>query len=433
MKRLVTEKLIRWAGSAQRKPLLLRGGRQVGKTFSVKEFGKKNFSGKLHIVDLEKHPEWHPIFNKNLDPVRIISDLELVLNTKIEITEDLLFLDEIQSCPRALLSLRYFYEDMPDLHVIAAGSLLEFAMSEISFPVGRVQSLTMHPMNFIEFLSAMGKDLLAEKLKEGKAEFSETIHEMILGELKHYFFVGGMPEAVNTFVQSGKLRSAFEVQRDLILTLRNDFSKYAKMANTNCLDSVLISVSRMVGNQVKYTKLSQDHSSQTIKKAFDLLCMANIVHKIPSVNQVGIPLGAFSSRKKFKALFLDIGLMQSISGLPADFEYQKNNLLSIYNGALAEQFVGQELLSRGNLDLYYWARDSKSSTAEVDYLIVREGNIIPIEVKSGPSGRLKSLHLFLNTYRDLKTGYVLQENKYSDIPEQKLKFLPLYSAYNFGK
>ncbi len=431
MKRLITEKLVEWANSSIRKPLLLRGARQVGKTFSVKEFGEKIFSGNLHIIDLEQHPEWHAIFEKNLEPIRIVAELELVLNSQIDISTDLLFLDEIQSCPRALLALRYFFEEMPNLRVIAAGSLLEFALSEISYPVGRVQSITMYPMNFSEFLYAVGKNLLAEKLLNGETNFSDTIHEMLLTELKRYFFVGGMPEAVQSFVQTGKLRSAFEVQRDLILTFRNDFSKYGRFTDRKCIDNVFVSVSRFVGNQIKYTKLSEDFSSHTIKKAFNLLCDANVIQKIPSVSQAGLPFGAFSSHKKFKALFLDIGLLQNISGLPVDFEYQKSNLLSIYNGKLAEQFVGQELLSRGNNELYYWARNSKSSTAEVDFLTSKNGEIIPVEVKSGPSGRLKSLHLFLKLNEKIKTGYVLQQNKYSEIPEQRIKFLPLYSAYNF--
>jgi len=286
-------------------------------------------------------------------------------------------------------------------------------------------------MKFVEYLYDVGKDLIAEELKSGKIQFSDTIHEMLLGELKRYFFVGGMPEALHSFVQSGKISSAFEVQRDLILTFRNDFSKYARMTNTKCLDDILISSSRLIGNQIKYTKLSENYSTHTVKKAFDLLCAAKIIYKIQSVSQIGIPLGAFSSQKKFKALFLDIGLMQSISGLPVDFEFQKNNLLSMYNGALAEQFVGQELLSRGNLDLYYWARNSKSSSSEIDYLIEKQGDIIPIEVKSGSSGRLKSLHLFLSSYPNVKTGYVLQQNKYYDFVEKKLKFMPIYSAFNF--
>ncbi len=432
MKRLINAKLIKWANSPQRKPLLLRGARQVGKTYSVKQFGEKNIDGELHLIDFEKHPEWHSIFNKNLDLIRIISELELVLDRTIDIKKDLLFLDEIQSCPRALMSLRYFYEEMPHLKVIAAGSLLEFAFTKVSFPVGRVQTMTMHPMNFIEFLYAVGKELLAEKLRTGEIEFSETLHAILLNELKRYFFIGGMPEVVNSFVQSGKMRTAFEIQKDLILTFRNDFSKYTNLADTRCLDSVLFSCARFVGKQIKYSKLAEGYSTHTIKKAFDLLCKANILYKILSVSQVGIPLGAVSSPKKFKALFLDIGLLQNFAGMSVDFEYQKINLLSIYNGAMAEQFVGQELLSHGTQYLYYWARNSKSSTAELDYLIEVQEKILPIEVKSGSSGRLKSMHLFLDTYPDIKTGYVLQDNKVSEIESQKLKFLPLYATYSIG-
>ncbi|NOX16986.1 MAG: ATP-binding protein [Chlorobi bacterium] len=430
MKRLIEKKLIEWSDNLRRKPLLLRGARQVGKTFTIKEFGQKRFPGKIHTVDLEKHPEWHSIFEKNLDPFRIISDLEIALNKKINVQSDLLFFDEIQVSPRALLSLRYFYEETPELRVIAAGSLIEFALSEISFPVGRLQTLTMFPMNFIEFLFATGKDLLAEKLLSTERDFSDLVHKTLLAELKKYFFIGGMPEAVKYFAETGKMSAAFEVHRDLIFTFRNDFPKYGKMTDTGCLDSVLLSISKNAGRQIKYTKLAEGYSSHTIKKAFNLLCMANIAYKIPSVSQAGVPLGAFDSRKKFKALFLDIGLMQNLSGLPVDFEYRKEKLLSIYNGALAEQFVGQELLSRGDLEIFYWSRNSKSSSAEIDYLINIKGKLLPIEVKSGPAGKLKSLHIFLKTFEDIEAGYVFQESKFSKLTEQKLVFLPLYQAYN---
>ena len=430
MKRLITQKLIEWSNNPKRKPLLLRGARQVGKTFSVKEFGEKFFKGNLHLVDLEKHPEWCSIFQKDLGPTRIVNELELILNTKINLKKDIVFFDEIQSCPRALLSLRYFYEDLPELRIIAAGSLLEFAFSEISFPVGRVQTLTMYPMNFVEFLLATGKDLIANKLLEGKISFSTPVHEMLLEELKKYFFVGGMPEAVLTFVETGKLQSAFEVHRDLLLTFRNDFSKYGKFTDTKCLDTVLLSAARYVGSQIKYSKLGNGCSTYLIKRALEILTDIKVLHKVPAVSQVGVPLAAFASTKKFKIIFLDVGLFQSLAGIPVDFEFRKNNLLDIYNGMLAEQFVGQELLANGKEGLYYWSRENKSSNAEIDFLIIDKGEIKPIEVKSGAAGRLKSLHLFLKTIPEVKWGYVLQQKEYGELPGHKLKFLPLYSAGN---
>jgi predicted AAA+ superfamily ATPase len=206
MQRFIIEKLVEWKTSANRKPLILRGARQTGKTWAVNTFGKQHFEGSIHLVDLEKHTDWHVIFEKNLDIRRIISELELVLNASIEPGKDLLFLDEIQSCPRAIMALRYFYEELPDLHVIAAGSLLEFATRDISFPVGRIQFLNMFPMTFAEFLLACGKDKLAGLILNSNMEYSENVHYMLLDELRLYFFTGGMPECVNSFSERKKLK-----------------------------------------------------------------------------------------------------------------------------------------------------------------------------------------------------------------------------------
>ena len=408
MKRFIVEKLLSWSNDPRRKPLILRGARQVGKTWAVKEFAKQQFRGRIHLVDFEKHPDLHKIFAPNLDIKRIISELELFFNRTITPGEDLLFFDEIQSCPRAIMALRYFFEDLPDLSVIAAGSLLEFALRDISFPVGRVQSFNLYPMTFVEFLIATGKDMLAQKLVSGPLHLSENIHQMFLEQLRLYFFVGGMPECVN-------------------------FAKYAPYSDKRCLNAALTNIARSVGKQIKYSHLADSFSSATNKKAFELLTMAQVARKIPSTSAAGLPLGASASERKFKALVLDIGLMQSLCGLNVNEQIFNKDLLSIYNGALAEQFVGQELLACGSENLYYWARDAKSSSAEVDYLIENNGEIIPLEIKSGAAGRLKSLHLLLKSYPDISHGYVLSQRPYSELPEQKLIFMPLYAALIFGK
>lgn len=432
MERFITKKLVTWKNQKNRKPIILRGARQVGKTWVVMDFGKNYFEGKVHYVDLELHPEWHHIFELNLVPSRLISELEILLNTRIQAGKDLLFIDEIQSCPRAIMALRYFYEQYPALHVIAAGSLLEFAMKEISFPVGRVQFLNLHPMSFAEFLIAIGKDRTAELILSPPQRQSETIHNMLLEELRKYFFVGGMPDCVKSFAESGRIRAAFEIQANLIATFRSDFGKYALYSDKRCLNDVLTSVAQKVGQQIKYSHLAEEFSNPTVKKAFDLLTMAQIFYKVPGANPAGLPLGASASAKKLKAIMVDIGLMHSLCRLPVDVEYQKSDLLAIYQGAMAEQFVGQELLAAGQPDLFYWSRDAKSSTAEVDFLINKQGRIVAIEVKSGPSGRLKSLHLLLKNYPNISSGYVLSTQNYAELPDQKLVFLPLYYAYQLG-
>lgn len=429
MDRLITQKLLDWKKDPFRKPLILRGARQVGKTWSVTQFGKIHFSGAVHLVDLEKHPDWHGIFEKNLEATRILSDLEVVLNESIHPGKDLLFIDEIQNCPRALMALRYFYEEIPELHVIAAGSLLEFAIRDISFPVGRVHTLNMHPMGFVEFLKATGKDKLAEILMQAPQKQSDMVHQVLLDECRKYFFIGGMPECVKRYVETGKIRDVIDVQLDLVNTFRQDFSKYAPSADKQCLNAVFSSVATHVGRQIKYARLSEGFTNPTIKKAFHLLEQAQLFRKVSSVNPPVIPFGASVTEKIFKAVLLDIGLMQPLCHLPLDREYNKSDLLGIYEGAMAEQFVGQEFVVAGETELFYWSRNAKSSKAEVDYLIAKGRQVIPVEVKSGPAGRLKSLHLFLKQFPDCRAGYVLSSAPYAILPEQRLVFLPLYYAY----
>ena len=319
---------------------------------------------------------------------------------------------------------------MPDLHVVAAGSLLEFAMKDISFPVGRVQFLQLYPLCFAEYLFAIGHNKAARVLLESPQALSESVHTFLCEELKKYFFIGGMPESVLSYVETGSMQEAFEVQTEICETYRMDFAKYRPQVNKDCLNSVLTSLSQNVGQQIKYSKLAPGFSNPTLKKAFDLLVMARIIAKIPSADPSGLPLGASSSDKIFKGLMVDIGLMRYLTGMPIDIEYQKAELLNIYRGGMAEQFVGQEMLLSQDGDLHYWSRRAKSSSAEVDYLATIDGKIYPVEVKSGPSGRLKSLHIFLKTYQNCPRGIVFSTGPYRELPEERISFIPLYYAFS---
>jgi predicted AAA+ superfamily ATPase len=429
MERLFLRKLEQWRTSLNRKPLIVRGARQVGKTYSIKGFGKINFKGKVYIVDFEKNPDWIVVFEKNLDPVRIIGELEVLLNAKITPGSDLLFFDEIQASPKAIMSLRYFYEELPQLHVIAAGSLLEFAMKDISFPVGRVQIMNLGPMNFYEFLKASGKDQAAEIILSKPGKLADSIHTMMLDSLRQYMFLGGMPECVKIWQDTQSMTKVFDVQKDLVETYRQDFSKYAPYTDKRSLNSVLTTVAKNIGHQIKYSQISDEFTGPTNKKAFDLLLLARIINKVSTTSPASLPLGASASDRKFKALMVDIGLMRALNDLPVNIEFTKNDLLAMYNGALAEQFVGQEFLSGEMERLYYWSRDAKSSSAEVDYLIAQNSNIYPIEVKGGAAGKLRSMHMLLQKYPNICQGYVLSAAPYGKIPEQKLTFLPLYYAF----
>ena len=427
MKRLINQFLKDWVHAKRRKPLILRGARQVGKTYAVKALAVAEFQQQVVTVDFEKTPRLAKIFIQDLDPKRILSELELVTGQAIVPGKTLLFFDEIQQSPEALMSLRYFFEEMPDLHLIAAGSLLEFVLSEVSFPVGRVQFLNIYPLNFIEYLWAIGREGLAALLQEKPKVLSETVHDALRQELLRYFIIGGMPEAVQVFVDSGSIRESQLVHRELILSFQNDFAKYAPRANHLCLSEVFSSVAKEVGNQIKYSHLAQDFSGPTIKNALTLLSMAQVITPIPNCSPPTLPLEASAHMKTFKAAFLDIGLMQSLCRLPMDMQDINKNLLTVYRGGLAEQFVAQELrVTQDQGKLYYWQRLEKSSTAEVDFLAVKQGKIIPIEVKSGAAGRLRSLHLFLEQYSQIHSAYIFLDAPYQEPKNNQLIFMPLY-------
>jgi hypothetical protein len=431
MKRLVDNILSDWKNSFRRKPLIVRGARQVGKTFTITNFGKTNFKT-LVVIDFERDPGFKNIFENDLQPARIIDELELATSKKITTRETLIFFDEIQECPRALVSLRYFYEEMPGLHVIAAGSLLEFAMGEISFPVGRIQFTEIFPLNFLEFQMALGNERAIAYLSGIPKELPDASHQFLLKQVKDYFFVGGMPEAVKTFAETKSINRAIEVQGEICNSLKQDFAKYNPQVDKQCLAGVLTSLAANVGKQTKYVSLSNDFSNPTIKKAYNTLVQAKLVNTINSVNPQGFPLQIMTS-KVFKTCMLDIGIMNFLCGIYKTDEYFKNDLLSIYRGAMAEQFAAQEIAMNQNNELFYWSRQAKSSSAEIDYVMAVNDRIIPVEVKSAKAGSLRSMHQFLKEFPECKGGYVFSANKYAELPEQKLTFIPLYFAYSASK
>jgi len=411
--------------------LLLRGARQVGKTWLVEKLGNDEFEIFVK-VDFEEKPELISLFEGDLDPVKICAELELRTGLDIVDTKTLLFFDEIQACPRAIMALRYFYEKRPGLHVIAAGSLLEFAFDEISFPVGRIQTLEIYPMNFPEFLLALGYVKASEICREISMEISESTHTFLMEQLRNYFLIGGMPECVKEFSETKSLKSTIEIQDEIIESYKLDFNKYKPKTDIYCLNTVFYSLASKTGQQIKYTALSTDFTIPTVKKALSSLLQARLAKKVKAVNKPGIPLEVYASDKKFKSIFLDIGLMNKVMGIDYHETLKYQNLLSVYKGQLAEQFVGQEFLSTGTDHLYYWARDAKNSNAEIDFLFLSEGDLIPVEIKDGPSGKLRSLHLYRENY-DPKKSIVFHSGKCAVLQNENIVFLPLYFAFSFAQ
>jgi predicted AAA+ superfamily ATPase len=312
--------------------------------------------------------------------------------------------------------------------VIAAGSLLEFAMKDLSFPVGRVSLMSMSPMNFYEYLVACQKNKLAEIILSEPEMLPETIHQALLDSLREYLYIGGMPECVDVWCKTRSMADVFDLQNDLAGAYRQDFSKYAPYVDKRSMNQALSAVAKNIGHQVIYTRLSDEFTGPTNKKALDLLAMARVVSRVQAASPASLPLTVTASEKRFKALLVDTGILRALNQLPANIEYMKNDLLQMYHGALAEQFAGQEFLSSGLENLFYWSREAKSSSAEVDYLIVKNSAICPVEIKGGAAGKLRSLHLLLKEYPNVERGYVLSTAPFGEIPDQKLVFLPLYYA-----
>ncbi|MGD9152717.1 MAG: ATP-binding protein [Gammaproteobacteria bacterium] len=400
MQRDIIKHLVVWKNQSEHLPILLRGARQIGKTYAVEQFAKQHFDYLVNI-NFELESDYIDCF-KTLKPKEILDQIALKQDVPIVFDKTLLFLDEIQVCPQAIMALRYFKEQMPQLHVIGAGSLLEFALNDENFrmPVGRVQYMHMHPLSFYEFLIAIGKSNLLEHIKRCDLRNLPSIiaHQELTKLLRKYFVLGGMPAILNCYVERNDLIACQNLQTGLLATYRNDFGKYARQTKHKYLQMAFDKAPILIGKQVKYKHVDADSQVRDIKRALFLLGQAGVLYKVNSSACSGLPLNALINEKKFKLLFVDIGLINRASKLNIQ-DLISEDLMLINQGAIAEQFVGQELLAYQNPyeepEIYFWDRDKKGSQAEVDYVISLNSNIIPIEVKSGKIGRLKSLKQFM--------------------------------------
>jgi len=430
MKRLIEDELLAWKEVKFRRPLLLRGARQVGKTYVAKKFGAQ-FDSFIH-VNLEEEQQPRAIFEKDLDVQRIVRDLSLHARTPIIPGKTLLFIDEIQAVPNAVTALRYFYEQIPQLHVIAAGSLLDFAIEQVGIPVGRVESLYVYPMSFVEFLLCTKNEMLVQEILAHPATepLSEPIHTMILSILGQYLAIGGMPGVVQCWAETQDPLRCFALQHALLDTYRNDFVKYARRHQIKYVDLVFNSVPQQLGKKFKYSDIEGDYRKRELAPALDLLVTAGIAHKVTHTSGQGIPLGANVDPQCYKIIFLDVALSQALIGLDCGKWFLNPEQQFVNKGAIVEAFVGQELLAYANPHaksyLYYWQRNMPASAAEVDYLIQQGEQVVPIEVKSGTGSTLKSMHAFLENHAKSPYGVRFSTQNYS--VHQNIQSFPLYAV-----
>ena len=423
--RIIDRYLSEWATRPVHKPVLLRGARQVGKSTAVRHLGERF---KYYVeINLEKQSNYIDLFKEDLDVKRIVPQMAAVCGTPIVPTETLLFIDEIQESQEAIMALRYFKEDLPDLHVIAAGSLLEFVLDEIpTFGVGRIHSMYMFPMTFDEFLLANGEQLLLDARGQANidAPLPLPLHEKLIGLMRTFMLVGGMPESVSKWVQTHDFLQCQEVQDDIITGYEADFPKYKKKVDPQLLITTMKSAATQATKKFVYSRVPGEYKTAEVKKALDLLIKAGILIPVTHSSGNGLPLGDESDESIRKILLLDTGLMLRLLNMTmGNTSAITSQILTataadlVNNGPMAEMLAGLELLHylTPNLhhDLYYWVRQAKNATAEIDYLLSRDMKVLPFEVKAGVQGGMKSLWDFMR--------------------EKKLQQAVRCSLENFGK
>lgn len=427
MKRIIDFHLLAWKNKKNRRPLILRGARQVGKTHAVRVLGK-TFSHFVE-VNLETNEELRRIFEQDLDVERIILQVLVATKQKIEPGSTLLFIDEIQNVPKAIIALRYFYEIMPDLHVIAAGSLLDFAIEQVGMPVGRVTALYMYPLSFLEFLVAIGYERWARAIIDEPAYAIEPLHKKLLSILGTYLAIGGMPAAINEWLETKDPREVGVIHANQLYTYQQDFGKYAKKHQIKHLNLMFLKATEQIGNQFIFSRVGE-YQKRELAPALELLEKAGLFYPIVRSAGQGIPIGAQGDLNYFKIIFLDVGLSQSLLNLDLSSWFLQPAATFINKGEIVEAFIGQELLAYSDPirkeSLYYWQRESRGSSAEVDYLIQVKDRVVPIEVKAGHNKRIISMHIFLDSHLESPYGIRFWAGKQET--EERIHSYPLYAV-----
>lgn len=406
MRRTYLEKLIHWKNKSDRKPLILKGVRQVGKTYLLQHFGKEHFPA-FHYLNFEKGGQLAKIFEPDLDPQRIVNEIELYLSRKIDKRTDLVIFDEIQICPRALTSLKYFEEEMPELALASAGSLLGVYLGPVSFPVGKVDTLTLHPMSFEEFLIAIDEKMASEFLQQVTIETKvpEILHDRLWEKLKLYFIVGGLPEAVSTFCNNkDSLYEALEKVRakqlDIINAYYADIAKHSGKENAMHIERVFraipIQLAQAQEDSVKKFSfkgvIPGANRYSRLAGPIDWLQACGLIIKVPICHSAQLPLLAYTKENLFKLYVFDVGILGAMTHLTPQVIYDYD--YGSFKGYFAENFIAQELLYAGAVALYGWSEKN----SEIEFLQETEGTIIPVEVKSGGVTQAKSLKVFRERY-----------------------------------
>ncbi len=425
MYRAAIEKLMKWKELKYRKPLIIEGARQVGKTWLMKEFGKQAYADTVYI-NFDSNSRMAELFASDLNTERLIMGLELYSGKKIHPDSTLLIFDEVQEVPRALTSLKYFCENAPQYHIVCAGSLLGIALhGGTSFPVGKVDFLKLYPLSFKEFLMAVGMERFAELLDKQDFQMISDFRQTYIDALKQYYFVGGMPEAVQSFSENKDFNEVRDIQKRILAAYEQDFSKHAPNETVPRIRMLWNSIPSQLAKENRkfvYGLLREGARAKEYEIAIMWLCDCGLVHKVNRVNAAGIPLKAYEDQKAFKLFLVDVGLLGCMAGLHQSTLLDGSGLFTEFRGALTEQYVCQQLKTIDNLNLYYYTNDRGS--CEVDFIIDKGGQIIPLEVKAEVNLKAKSL----KTYREKFSPEISVRTSMTDFKEKDwLINLPLYA------
>ena len=399
MKRFALQNLINWKNKNNRKPMLIHGARQVGKTWLMNEFGKSNYKSVVYI-NFERNQRMKDLFNGDLDPSRLITGLEIESGNKIVPEETLLIFDEIQDCKKAITSLKYFYEEKPEYHIVSAGSLLGVALhSGVSYPVGKVDTMTLYPLNFCEFLNALGNEKLSELIFKNDYKLISVFKDKLTELLKQYMYIGGMPEVVANFASNQDFKEVRAVQKQILDDYKQDFSKHI---SSNILPKLMLvwdSIPAQLAKENKkfiYNQVQENSRAKDFENAIMWLKDSGLIYKVHRISKPSLPIKSYFEENIFKMFLLDVGLLSAMSSLDVKVLLEGDKVFSEFKGAIAEQFVLQELSSLSDIEISYWGNDT--GVAEVDFVIQKDSHIIPIEVKATTNLKAKSLKVYMEKY-----------------------------------